>query len=209
MKEYWHSVFEPFLRDFDGGGATPNPDLACNRHIKFGALSTVACAPSARIFATGHYARIVRIDETNPPRLLRDRPRQGSVLLSGVSQGRVPRTSVFPSWRLDEAGGARARRGTGEPARRGDAAEQRRYMLHRAQTRLLEISSRSTSRRRARCAWILREGTDAAWILREVRRVRSSPWRAGRRWAGTRSREIHVRAACAPGRSFCAVVRGW
>ena len=49
VKEYWHSVFEPFLRDFDGGGATPNPDLACNRHIKFGALLDHACAPSARI----------------------------------------------------------------------------------------------------------------------------------------------------------------
>jgi tRNA U34 2-thiouridine synthase MnmA/TrmU len=38
VREYWHAVFEPFLRDFDGGGSTPNPDLACNRHIKFGAL---------------------------------------------------------------------------------------------------------------------------------------------------------------------------
>ena len=49
VKEYWHSVFEPFLRDFDGGGATPNPDLACNRHIKFGALLDHCSRSSARI----------------------------------------------------------------------------------------------------------------------------------------------------------------
>ena len=59
VKEYWHSVFEPFLRDFDGGGATPNPDLACNRHIKFGALLD-HCLRSlgADILATGHLSLI-------------------------------------------------------------------------------------------------------------------------------------------------------
>ena len=59
VREYWHAVFEPFLRDFERGNATPNPDLACNRHIKFGALLR-HCeeALGADVLATGHYARV-------------------------------------------------------------------------------------------------------------------------------------------------------
>ena len=98
MKEYWHSVFEPFLRDFDGGGATPNPDLACNRHIKFGALLD-HCLRSlgADILATGHYARIVWIDETNPPRLLRgiDPDKDQSYFLASV-RGESLERACFP-----------------------------------------------------------------------------------------------------------------
>jgi len=98
VKEYWHSVFEPFLRDFDGGGATPNPDLACNRHIKFGALLD-HCSRSlgADLLATGHYARIVRIDETNPPQLLRgiDPDKDQSYFLASV-RGESLERACFP-----------------------------------------------------------------------------------------------------------------
>ncbi|KDD76424.1 tRNA methyl transferase [Helicosporidium sp. ATCC 50920] len=57
VKEYWTWVFEGFLRDAQRG-LTPNPDLACNRHIKFGALLDVAKGLGARVLATGHYSRI-------------------------------------------------------------------------------------------------------------------------------------------------------
>ena len=64
VREYWHAVFEPFVRGFDGGAATPNPDLACNRHIKFGAL-LAHCRDvlGVDVLATGHYARVVRADD--------------------------------------------------------------------------------------------------------------------------------------------------
>ena len=98
VKEYWHSVFEPFLRDFDGGGATPNPDLACNRHIKFGALLE-HCSRSlgADLLATGHYARIVQTDAMNPPRLLRgfDPDKDQSYFLASV-MGESLRRACFP-----------------------------------------------------------------------------------------------------------------
>ena len=98
MKEYWHSVFEPFLRDFDEGGATPNPDLACNRHIKFGALLE-HCSRSlgADLLATGHYARIVQTDAMNPPRLLRgfDPDKDQSYFLASV-MGESLRRACFP-----------------------------------------------------------------------------------------------------------------
>jgi len=54
--EYWHSVFVPHLLEAYRRGLTPNPDLACNRYIKFGALLDVV-AKRADILATGHYAR--------------------------------------------------------------------------------------------------------------------------------------------------------
>ena len=41
-------------------GQTPNPDLACNRHIKFGSLLDWAWAQGADALVTGHYARIRR-----------------------------------------------------------------------------------------------------------------------------------------------------
>lgn len=43
-----------------GQGLTPNPDLACNRHIKFGALLDFCRALGADCIATGHYARVSR-----------------------------------------------------------------------------------------------------------------------------------------------------
>ena len=49
-------------------GQTPNPDLACNRHIKFGSLLDWAWAQGADALVTGHYARIRR-QECGTPRV--------------------------------------------------------------------------------------------------------------------------------------------
>lgn len=101
VKEYWHSVFEPFLRDFEGGAATPNPDLACNRHIKFGALLRhCETALGADILATGHYARVARGSLDDPhdvPRLLRgvDPRKDQSYFLASV-RGEALRRACFP-----------------------------------------------------------------------------------------------------------------
>ncbi|HUW14301.1 MAG TPA: tRNA 2-thiouridine(34) synthase MnmA [Anaerolineae bacterium] len=50
-------VVEPFIAAY-GGGRTPNPCLACNRHIRFGYLLRYAQGLGAGYLATGHYARI-------------------------------------------------------------------------------------------------------------------------------------------------------
>ncbi|XP_014670864.1 PREDICTED: mitochondrial tRNA-specific 2-thiouridylase 1-like [Priapulus caudatus] len=57
VKDYWQEVFSEFLSDYENG-LTPNPDILCNRHIKFNtfvehALTTL----DADAVATGHYAR--------------------------------------------------------------------------------------------------------------------------------------------------------
>lgn len=53
--EYWASVFEPFLSAY-AEGRTPNPDVACNRHVKFGAFHDWCMRQGADMVATGHYA---------------------------------------------------------------------------------------------------------------------------------------------------------
>jgi hypothetical protein len=52
VSRYWNSVFTDFVEQC-GRGLTPNPDLACNRHIKFDALLEFACKLGADQMATG------------------------------------------------------------------------------------------------------------------------------------------------------------
>jgi tRNA U34 2-thiouridine synthase MnmA/TrmU len=59
VSRYWNAVFSGFLEQC-ARGLTPNPDLACNRHIKFGALRDFARGMGADVVATGHYARLAR-----------------------------------------------------------------------------------------------------------------------------------------------------
>jgi tRNA-specific 2-thiouridylase len=57
--EYWERVFTYFLEEYQAG-RTPNPDIMCNKEIKFKAFLDVALALGADYIATGHYARITR-----------------------------------------------------------------------------------------------------------------------------------------------------
>ncbi|MDA1370709.1 MAG: tRNA 2-thiouridine(34) synthase MnmA [Proteobacteria bacterium] len=54
--EYWDNVFEHFLREYKSG-RTPNPDVLCNREIKFKAFLDHARELGADYIATGHYVR--------------------------------------------------------------------------------------------------------------------------------------------------------
>ncbi|MFK2898853.1 tRNA 2-thiouridine(34) synthase MnmA [Dyella jejuensis] len=55
--EYWDGVFEHFLAEYRAG-RTPNPDVLCNREIKFKTFLDEARALGAEKIATGHYARV-------------------------------------------------------------------------------------------------------------------------------------------------------
>ncbi len=61
IKEYWDDVFQYFLSEYEKG-RTPNPDILCNKYIKFNAFLTVAKTLEADKIAMGHYARV---QETN------------------------------------------------------------------------------------------------------------------------------------------------
>ena len=54
--EYWDNVFEHFLEEYRSG-RTPNPDIMCNREIKFKAFLEHAQTLGAERIATGHYVR--------------------------------------------------------------------------------------------------------------------------------------------------------
>ena len=56
IKEYWDDVFEEFLREYKRG-RTPNPDILCNRYIKFDSFMKFAASKGFDTVATGHYAK--------------------------------------------------------------------------------------------------------------------------------------------------------
>lgn len=62
-KEYEDKVFQYFLDEYRKG-RTPNPDIMCNREIKFGEFLQKAMQLGADYIATGHYAQIKTIDGT-------------------------------------------------------------------------------------------------------------------------------------------------
>lgn len=54
--EYWDRVFDHFLAEYRAG-RTPNPDILCNKEIKFRAFLDYALSLGADAIATGHYAQ--------------------------------------------------------------------------------------------------------------------------------------------------------
>jgi tRNA-specific 2-thiouridylase len=61
VQEYWDLVFSRFLEDLKKG-LTPNPDVLCNKEIKFNALLKKAKSLGGEFLATGHYCRIQKED---------------------------------------------------------------------------------------------------------------------------------------------------
>lgn len=64
VEEYWNRVFLSFLKEYEAG-FTPNPDILCNREIKFDAFFEKAMDFGADFLATGHYAR-TRMEAGSP-----------------------------------------------------------------------------------------------------------------------------------------------
>ncbi|WP_044409746.1 tRNA 2-thiouridine(34) synthase MnmA [Thiomicrospira microaerophila] len=58
-KDYWDRVFAHFLAEYQAG-RTPNPDILCNKEIKFKAFLNHALQLGADKIATGHYARVTQ-----------------------------------------------------------------------------------------------------------------------------------------------------
>jgi len=56
IKEYWDYVFTYFIEEHKKN-RTPNPDILCNKYVKFAGFQEVALGLGADYFAYGHYAR--------------------------------------------------------------------------------------------------------------------------------------------------------
>ena len=94
-REYWDGVFSHFVNEY-AAGRTPNPDVLCNREIKFRHFLDAARALGATHIATGHYARTAR-DADGRWQLLRavDRDKDQSYFLHQLGQEALAAT-LFP-----------------------------------------------------------------------------------------------------------------
>ncbi|MGB9095030.1 tRNA 2-thiouridine(34) synthase MnmA [Erwinia sp.] len=93
--EYWDNVFEHFLEEYKAG-RTPNPDILCNKEIKFKAFLEFAAEDlGADFIATGHYVR--RQDVEGKSRLLRglDDNKDQSYFLYTLGHEQIAQ-SLFP-----------------------------------------------------------------------------------------------------------------
>lgn len=99
-REYRDRVFQDFLDEYRAG-RTPNPDVACNRHIKFGAFLAFASRLGVEYIATGHYARV---QHGSPVRLLKavDEDKDQTYFLHAVPASALART-LFPLGELRKA----------------------------------------------------------------------------------------------------------
>ncbi|KRM72526.1 tRNA-specific 2-thiouridylase MnmA [Lacticaseibacillus brantae DSM 23927] len=94
-KEYWDRVFTYFLDEYKAG-RTPNPDVMCNKEIKFKAFLDYADELDADYIAMGHYAQ-VDVDANGVAHMLRgaDANKDQTYFLSQLSQEQLKR-SMFP-----------------------------------------------------------------------------------------------------------------
>ena len=93
-REYWDGVFRHFLAEY-AAGRTPNPDVLCNREIKFKHFLDAAHALGADSIATGHYARVDRVDGSYRLLRARDRGKDQSYFLHQLGQAQLAAT-CFP-----------------------------------------------------------------------------------------------------------------
>ena len=93
-EQYRQRVFSHFLREYTAG-RTPNPDVLCNREIKFGVCLDYMHRLGASWIATGHYARLRRTE--SGPQLLKaaDASKDQSYFLHGVAPSALAKT-LFP-----------------------------------------------------------------------------------------------------------------
>ncbi len=93
-EEYKKTVVDPMVASY-ARGETPNPDVLCNQHVKFGVFAEWARAHGASMIATGHYART--IERGGHVELLRgvDAAKDQSYFLHRLEQRELAHT-IFP-----------------------------------------------------------------------------------------------------------------
>lgn len=94
IKEYWDNVFSYFLDEYKKG-RTPNPDIFCNKYIKFGPFIDFAKKNGCDMIAMGHYAK--RVDKDGKTYLYKafDKSKDQSYFLSQISNEQL-KFSLFP-----------------------------------------------------------------------------------------------------------------
>lgn len=97
VKEYWDYVFKHFINEFKAS-RTPNPDILCNKYIKFSAFLDYALKElNADYIAMGHYAKVRFNEKTQEYQLLKatDLNKDQSYFLSQLNQEQL-KYAIFP-----------------------------------------------------------------------------------------------------------------
>lgn len=93
-KDYWDNVFKEFLSEHSKG-RTPNPDVLCNREIKFKSFKDYATRIGADFIATGHYACLEKINGKNYLKRAKDLNKDQTYFLHNVHSEEFENT-LFP-----------------------------------------------------------------------------------------------------------------
>jgi tRNA-specific 2-thiouridylase len=93
-REYWDRVFAYFLQEYQAG-RTPNPDILCNKEIKFKAFLDYALSLGATHIATGHYARVREVNGSYQLLKGLDANKDQSYFLHQLGQAALSR-AIFP-----------------------------------------------------------------------------------------------------------------
>lgn len=98
--DYWDNVFEHFLAEYKAG-RTPNPDVLCNREIKFKVFVDYAANLNAHWIATGHYARTVHQNGRAELHKGIDNNKDQSYFLHAVPEEQISK-ALFPLGELEK-----------------------------------------------------------------------------------------------------------
>ena len=100
IKEYWDDVFKTFLEEYKKG-RTPNPDILCNRYIKFDSFMKFAEEQGFDTVATGHYAKMKRSNGVSEICKAEDRNKDQSYFLAEINR-KVLDHVLFPLGEIDK-----------------------------------------------------------------------------------------------------------
>ena len=98
IKEYWDYVFKTFLSEYEKG-RTPNPDILCNKYIKFDAFFDYAMKQGFDMVATGHYCSNMTEDSFTYLTRAADTNKDQTYFLCQVSPAALHKT-LFPLGKL-------------------------------------------------------------------------------------------------------------
>lgn len=100
IKEYWDHVFSFFISEYQSG-RTPNPDILCNKYIKFDAFYEFAKSKGIDTIAMGHYAKRVEKDGHYYLAKCHDENKDQTYFLSQINEAQI-KSCLFPLGDIDK-----------------------------------------------------------------------------------------------------------
>ena len=94
VEEYWNTVFKYFLDEYQKN-RTPNPDIMCNKEIKFKAFLNKALDLGAEYIAMGHYAKVIHDHDKHYLLRAKDQNKDQTYFLAFISKDQLAK-AIFP-----------------------------------------------------------------------------------------------------------------